>query len=115
MYERGWLREGASGMATRNSPRLTERSRVFDEYYGIQSGMGALLQSALDQTVRGAWTDCVDDFNEHAIDFISSIRIARFFLLLLAVTSHVRDDGGRRFYVSFAGKDVAMKHVNSRA
>ena len=94
-------------------PPLHPNYRGFDEYYGFTSGhWGHYFSPPLDhngQKVRGKGF-IVDDFTNHAIDFIKTNRDKPFFCYLPLNTPHSPMMVEDRFYEKFAGKELSMKH-----
>ncbi len=87
--------------------------RGFDEYYGFTSGhWGHYFSPPLDHNgkkVRGKGY-VVDDFTEHAMEFMESNRDKPFFCYLPYNTPHSPMMISDEFYGKFEGKDPAMKH-----
>ncbi|QEG43414.1 arylsulfatase [Roseimaritima ulvae] len=94
-------------------PPLHPNYRGFDEYYGFTSGhWGHYFSPPLDHngdTVRGDGF-VVDDFTNHAIEFIQTNRDRPFFCYLPLNTPHSPMMVEDRFYDKFATKDLIMKH-----
>jgi arylsulfatase A-like enzyme len=87
--------------------------RGFDEYYGFTSGhWGHYFSPPLDHNgkkVRGNGF-IVDDFTDHAIDFIKSNKNRPFFCYLTLNTPHSPMMVPDRFYEKFDGVDPNMRH-----
>ena len=87
--------------------------RGFDEYYGFTSGhWGHYFSPPLDHNgtkVRGNGY-VVDDFTEHAMDFIEANQDEPFFCYIPYNTPHSPMMISDEFYEKFEGKDVAMQH-----
>jgi arylsulfatase A-like enzyme len=87
--------------------------RGFDEYYGFTSGhWGHYFSPPLDHNgkkVRGNGF-IVDDFTDHAIDFIKSNKNRPFFCYLPLNTPHSPMMVPDRFYEKFDGVDPNMRH-----
>ncbi len=94
-------------------PPLHPNYRGFDEYYGFTSGhWGHYFSPPLDHngdTVRGEGF-VVDDFTNHAIEFIQTNQDRPFFCYLPLNTPHSPMMVEDRFYDKFATKDLIMKH-----
>lgn len=94
-------------------PPYHPNDRGFDEYYGFTSGhWGHYFDPPLDhngQTVRGKGF-VVDDFTNHAIEFIRSNRDRPFFCYLPINTPHSPMMVPDRFYEKFDGVDPSMRH-----
>ncbi len=87
--------------------------RGFDEYYGFTSGhWGHYFSPPLDHNgkkVRGNGF-IVDDFTDHAIDFIRANKDKPFFCYLPLNTPHSPMMVPDRFYEKFDGVDPKMRH-----
>ena len=94
-------------------PPLHPNDRGFDEYYGFTSGhWGHYFNPPLDHNgkrVRGRGF-IVDDFTNHAIDFIRQHRDKPFFCYLPLNTPHSPMMVEDRFYDKFKGKELQMRH-----
>lgn len=94
-------------------PPLHPNNRGFNEYYGFTSGhWGHYFSPPLDhngQKVRGKGF-IVDDFTDHAIDFIETNKHQSFFCYLPLNTPHSPMMVPDRFYEKFDGKNLAMQH-----
>jgi len=88
-------------------------NRGFDEYYGFTSGhWGHYFSPPLDhngQKVRGNGF-IVDDFTDHAIDFIRSNRSQPFFCYLPLNTPHSPMMVPDQYYDKFDGVDLKLRH-----
>jgi arylsulfatase A-like enzyme len=88
-------------------------NRGFDEFYGFTSGhWGHYFSPPLDhngQRVRGRGF-IVDDFTEHAMDFIEANRERPFFCYVPFNTPHSPMMVPDRFYAKFDGKQPGMQH-----
>lgn len=87
--------------------------RGFEEYYGFTSGhWGHYFSPPLDHNgkkVRGNGF-IVDDFTDHAIDFIKQHSDKPFFCYLPLNTPHSPMMVPDRFYEKFANADLEMRH-----
>ena len=87
--------------------------RGFDEFYGFTSGhWGHYFSPPLDHNgkrVRGEGF-IVDDFTNHAIEFIQANRDKPFFCYLPLNTPHSPMMVSDRFYQKFDGAKLAMQH-----
>ncbi|TWU38371.1 arylsulfatase [Novipirellula artificiosorum] len=94
-------------------PPLHPNQRGFDEYYGFTSGhWGHYFSPPLDHNgtrVRGRGF-IVDDFTEHAIDFINDNQQQPFFCYLPLNTPHSPMMVPDAFYEKFKDADLAMRH-----
>ena len=94
-------------------PPLHPNHRGFSEYYGFTSGhWGHYFSPPLDHNgtrVRGEGF-IVDDFTNHAIDFIKQNSDSPFFCYLPLNTPHSPMMVPDRFYEKFDGIEVKMKH-----
>jgi arylsulfatase A-like enzyme len=94
-------------------PPYHPNNRGFDEYYGFTSGhWGHYFSPPLDhngQRVRGKGF-IVDDFTEHAMDFIQANRDLPFFCYVPLNTPHSPMMVPDRFYAKFEGRDPLMRH-----
>ena len=94
-------------------PPYHPNDRGFDEYYGFTSGhWGHYFSPPLDhngEVVRGTGF-VVDDFTDHAIEFIRSNRERPFFCYLPINTPHSPMMVPDRFYEKFDGFDPPMRH-----
>ncbi len=92
---------------------LHPNDRGFDEYYGFTSGhWGHYFSPPLDhngQVVRGDGF-IVDDFTNHAIDFIRENAAKPFFCYLPLNTPHSPMMVDDRFYDKFSNLDPVSKH-----
>ena len=90
--------------------------RGFDEFYGFTSGhWGHYFSPPLDhngRTVRGEGF-VVDDFTNHAMDFIKDHQEGPFFCYLPLNTPHSPMMVPDRFYKKFQDREVAMRHHDS--
>ena len=113
MKEAGYATGAFGKWHNGTQPPLHPNYRGFDEYYGFTSGhWGHYFSPPLDhngETVRGDGF-VVDDFTNHAIDFIKSHQDRPFFCYLPLNTPHSPMMVEDRFYDKFATKDLAMKH-----
>ncbi|MDC0279067.1 arylsulfatase, partial [bacterium] len=91
--------------------------RGFDEFYGFTSGhWGHYFSPPLDQNrtiVRGDGF-VVDDFTDHAMDFIRSNQNQPFLCYLPVNTPHSPMMVPDRFYDKFQDKHLAMRHMESQ-
>ena len=98
-------------------PPLHPNFRGFDEYYGFTSGhWGHYFSPPLDhngERVRGKGF-VIDDFTDHAIDFIKANKDQPFFCYLPLNTPHSPMMVDDQYYEKFAGKDFKMKHREPR-
>lgn len=87
--------------------------RGFDEYYGFTSGhWGHYFSPPLDHNgrrVRGNGF-IVDDFTDHALEFIEANREQPFFCYVPFNTPHSPMMVEDRFYQKFEGRDPVLKH-----
>ncbi|MFT5302147.1 MAG: arylsulfatase A-like enzyme [Mariniblastus sp.] len=94
-------------------PPLHPNYRGFDEFYGFTSGhWGHYFSPPLDhngKVVRGNGF-VVDDFTDHAIDFIKTHHEKPFFCYLPLNTPHSPMMVDDRFYEKFDGKELTMTH-----
>lgn len=94
-------------------PPLHPNFRGFDEFYGFTSGhWGHYFSPPLDhngQRVRGNGY-IVDDFTDHALDFIEAHRTHPFFCYIPLNTPHSPMMVPDRFYRKFEGQDPGMRH-----
>ena len=94
-------------------PPYHPNDRGFDEFYGFTSGhWGHYFSPPLDHNrrrVKGRGF-VVDDFTDHAIDFIESCKEAPFFCYLPYNTPHSPMMVPDRFYQKFDGANLQMKH-----
>jgi arylsulfatase A-like enzyme len=94
-------------------PPLHPNDRGFDEFYGFTSGhWGHYFSPPLDHNrrrVRGSGF-VIDDFTDHAIQFITENRDGPFFCYLPLNTPHSPMMVDDRFYEKFEGKTLAMRH-----
>jgi arylsulfatase A-like enzyme len=94
-------------------PPYHPNDRGFDEYYGFTSGhWGHYFSPPLDHNgkkVRGNGY-VVDDFTEHAMDFIESNQEQPFFCYIPFNTPHSPMMISDEFYAKFEGKDPGMRH-----
>ncbi len=94
-------------------PPLHPNDRGFDEFYGFTSGhWGHYFSPPLDHNrrrVRGNGF-VVDDFTDHAIQFITENRDGPFFCYLPVNTPHSPMMVEDRFYEKFQDKPLAMRH-----
>ncbi|APZ93847.1 arylsulfatase [Fuerstiella marisgermanici] len=97
-------------------PPLHPNYRGFDEFYGFTSGhWGHYFSPPLDnngQRVRGNGF-VVDDFTDHAIEFIKANREQPFFCYLPFNTPHSPMMVPDRWYEKFTDFDPTMKHRDS--
>lgn len=98
-------------------PPLHPNDRGFDDYYGFTSGhWGHYFSPPLDhnrQMVRGNGF-IVDDFTEHAMDFIEQHQAEPFFCYVPLNTPHSPMMVPDRFYKQFDGVDVEMRHHDTK-
>ena len=94
-------------------PPYHPNNRGFDEFYGFTSGhWGHYFSPPLDHNgkrVRGKGF-VVDDFTDHALEFIEENQKRPFFCYLPYNTPHSPMMVPDRFYEKFDGKDPAMRH-----
>ena len=94
-------------------PPLHPNYRGFDQFYGFTSGhWGHYFSPPLDHNgkkVRGNGF-VVDDFTDHAIDFVKTNQDKPFFCYLPLNTPHSPMMVDDRFYEKFAGAEIEMKH-----
>ncbi|MGB0597152.1 MAG: arylsulfatase [Rubripirellula sp.] len=94
-------------------PPLHPNYQGFDEYYGFTSGhWGHYFSPPLDHNgkqVRGKGF-VVDDFTNHAIDFIRANREQPFFCYLPLNTPHSPMMVSDRFYQKFEGAEIGMRY-----
>ena len=94
-------------------PPLHPNYQGFDEYYGFTSGhWGHYFSPPLDhngKVLRGEGF-VVDDFTNHAIDFIKTNKQNPFFCYLPLNTPHSPMMVEDRFYDKFADKEIKLKH-----
>ncbi len=94
-------------------PPYHPNHRGFDEFYGFTSGhWGHYFSPPLDhngEKVRGNGF-VVDDFTDHAIDFIRDNKNREFFCYLPLNTPHSPMMVPDRFYEKFADFDPPMRH-----
>jgi arylsulfatase A-like enzyme len=94
-------------------PPYHPNHRGFDEYYGFTSGhWGHYFSPPLDHNgtqVRGKGF-VVDDFTDHAIDFVKSNHQRPFFCYVPLNTPHSPMMVPDRFYEKFDGVDPKMRH-----
>ncbi len=94
-------------------PPLHPNNRGFDEYYGFTSGhWGHYFSPPLDHNgrrVRGNGF-IVDDFTDHAIEFIQANREQPFFCYLPLNTPHSPMMVPDRFYEKFENMSLSMQH-----
>ena len=94
-------------------PPLHPNNRGFDEYYGFTSGhWGHYFSPPLDHNglrVRGKGF-IVDDFTNHAIDFIRSNQDQPFLCYLPLNTPHSPMMVPDRFYEKFQDAELGMRH-----
>lgn len=94
-------------------PPLHPNDRGFDEYYGFTSGhWGHYFNSPLDhngQVVRGKGF-VVDDFTNHAIEFITANRSQPFFCYVPLNTPHSPMMISDEFYDKFENLEPSMRH-----
>ena len=94
-------------------PSLHPNDRGFDEFYGFTSGhWGHYFSPPLDHNgrrVRGNGF-VVDDFTNHAIEFIKAHRQQPFFCYLPLNTPHSPMMVADRFYKRFADVDPELRH-----
>ena len=94
-------------------PPYHPNDRGFNEFYGFTSGhWGHYFSPPLDhnrQRVRGKGY-VVDDFTNHALQFIEQNRDQPFFCYLPYNTPHSPMMVDDRFYAKFEGKNPAMRH-----
>jgi arylsulfatase A-like enzyme len=87
--------------------------RGFDEYYGFTSGhWGHYFSPPLDHNgrrVRGSGF-IIDDFTDHALEFIEANKEKPFFCYVPFNTPHSPMMVEDRFYQKFEGKDPVLKH-----
>jgi arylsulfatase A-like enzyme len=114
LFQAGGYATGAFGKWHNGTqPPYHPNNRGFDEYYGFTSGhWGHYFSPPLDHNgrrVRGQGF-IVDDFTEHAMDFIEANRERPFFCYVPLNTPHSPMMVPDRFYAKFAGKDPVMLH-----
>ncbi|MFK8114907.1 MAG: arylsulfatase [Rubripirellula sp.] len=94
-------------------PPYHPNDRGFDEYYGFTSGhWGHYFSPPLDHNgkrIRGNGF-IVDDFTEHALEFIEDNKEQPFFCYLPLNTPHSPMMVPDEFYKKFDGKDLEMRH-----
>lgn len=94
-------------------PPYHPNNRGFDEYYGFTSGhWGHYFSPPLDHNgkkVRGSGY-VVDDFTDHALDFIKAHREQPFFCYIPFNTPHSPMMISDQFYRKFEGVDPDMRH-----
>jgi len=94
-------------------PPLHPNNRGFDEFYGFTSGhWGHYFSPPLDHNgrrVRGSGY-IVNDFTEHALEFIDENRARPFFCYIPFNTPHSPMMVTDRFYAKFADKNPVMRH-----
>ncbi len=94
-------------------PPLHPNDRGFDQFYGFTSGhWGHYFSPPLDHNgtmVRGKGF-IVDDFTDHAIEFIQTHRDRSFFCYLPLNTPHSPMMVPDRFYEKFDGAEIEMRH-----
>src|SRR5688500_18967145 len=88
------------------------KARGFDEYYGFTSGhWGQYFDPPLDhngKSVQGTGY-MVDDFTDHALDFISKNKDGPFFCYVPYNTPHSPMQVPERFYSKFANADLKQR------
>lgn len=98
-------------------PPYHPNDRGFDEFYGFTSGhWGHYFSPPLDynrRKVRGNGY-VVDDFTDHAIEFIKANSDQPFFCYLPYNTPHSPMMISDRFYGKFEGKEPAQRHRNPK-
>ncbi len=114
LFKAGGYATGAFGKWHNGTqPPYHPNNRGFDEYYGFTSGhWGHYFSPPLDhngQRVRGKGF-IVDDFTEHAMDFVEANRERPFFCYIPLNTPHSPMMVPDRFYSKFEGKDPVMLH-----
>ncbi len=114
LFKNGGYATGAFGKWHNGTqPPLHPNDRGFDEFYGFTSGhWGHYFSPPLDHNgavVRGNGF-VVDDFTEHAMQFISENRKRPFFCYVPFNTPHSPMMVADRFYNKFKDKDLGMKH-----
>ncbi|MEO1995896.1 MAG: sulfatase-like hydrolase/transferase, partial [Planctomycetaceae bacterium] len=94
-------------------PPYHPNNRGFDTFYGFTSGhWGHYFSPPLDHNgrrVRGQGF-VVDDFTDHALDFIETHHERPFFCYLPYNTPHSPMMVPDRFYAKFAGRNPGMRH-----
>ena len=94
-------------------PPLHPNNRGFDEFYGFTSGhWGHYFSPPLDHNgrrVRGNGY-VIDDFTQHALDFIEANKTRPFFCYIPYNTPHSPMMVSDKFYAKFEGKDPVMRH-----
>ncbi len=94
-------------------PPLHPNNRGFDEFYGFTSGhWGHYFSPPLDhngERVRGEGY-VIDDFTNHAIDFIEAKKAQPFFCYIPFNTPHSPMMISDEFYAKFEGQDLGMHH-----
>ena len=94
-------------------PPFHPNNRGFSEFYGFTSGhWGHYFSPPLDHNgrrVRGRGF-VIDDFTEHALDFIQANRDQPFFCYIPFNTPHSPMMVPDRFYAKFKGRDPSMRH-----
>lgn len=98
-------------------PPYHPNNRGFDEYYGFTSGhWGHYFSPPLDhngERVRGNGF-VVDDFTDHAMNFIEANREQPFFCYIPYNTPHSPMMVPDEFYEKFDGKELAMRHRDEK-
>ncbi len=114
LFQKAGYATGAFGKWHNGSqPPLHPNYQGFDEYYGFTSGhWGHYFSPPLDHNgkqVRGKGF-VVDDFTNHAIDFIRANREQPFFCYLPLNTPHSPMMVSDRFYKKFEGAEIDMRY-----
>ena len=89
------------------------RGRGFDEFYGFCSGhWGQYFTAMLDHngSVVTGEGFCIDDFTNHAIEFITSNKEKPFFVYLPYNTPHSPMQVPDYWWNKFADKDIQQRH-----
>ncbi len=119
LFKAAGYRTGAFGKWHNGTqPPYHPNDRGFDEYYGFTSGhWGHYFSPPLDHNGRKVRGDgfIVDDFTDHAIDFVKANKDHPFFCYLPLNTPHSPMMVPDAYYQKFAGVDPQMRHRDPRA